>query len=103
MSNPNHDPSNGEFTSGPGGPVTVGSKKFKEVLNNPNAKSHEVAGANAKEQFRLRKEIDKASREGNTAKLVKLQITHDEVRRVGEMRHQSMPVHGVMLNTSRSR
>ncbi len=99
MANPYHRPAGdehgGEFTT-----ANVGSKAFRDVINNPNAKSYEVAGANAKEQFKIRKEIDKALMDGDAKKVMRLQERYVQVQTVGKARHENMPVHGVMVNTS---
>lgn len=79
------------------------SGAWQNVISDPNAKSYEVAGANAKEWKRLREAIEKAERERNYQKVDALKEVMAHVERVGRERHQNMPVSGVMYNTSRQR
>lgn len=75
--------------------IEIGSKAFRAVLNNPFAKSYEVAAANAKELYRLRHDISLAQIARNYVKQDKLEALYKEIERVGNERHNNMPVHGV--------
>lgn len=88
--NEKHDPSNGQFTSGGGSSFgkSKPSKAWSEAVSNKNLKSYEVAGANAKELYRLRKEIDKAEQSGDKEKLGNLKSLYQHVEVTGKKAHE---------------
>jgi len=68
------------------------SKAWEDVIRNPASKSDEVAAANAKELYRLRKEIAKAESAGNTAKVSRLREVYADVTKRGNEVHQGKPM-----------
>lgn len=79
------------------------SSAWLNVVNDPKSKSYEVASANAKELYRLRKLIDEVERSSpSTSKeragLEDLRRLYSEIEAEGKRIHQAKPVSGVMRN-----